>query len=81
VGCHGENLRGGLKLGPPGTPATADLTPSGPTANWSEADFRTALRRGTRPDGTAIDPFMPYRLTRLMTDAEITAIWKYLRSL
>jgi len=79
--CHGDNLAGGIKEGPPGTPASANLRPDGPTASWTEADFVTALRTGTRPDGTVINPFMPWRATRLMTDDEIQAVWLYLRSL
>jgi hypothetical protein len=41
----------------------------------------TALRTGQRPDGTVINPFMPWRFTRLMTDEEIQAVWAYLRTL
>lgn len=79
--CHGPGLKGGIHEGPPDVPNSADLTPAGPMAQWSEADFRNALRTGVRPDGTTINPFMPWRLTRLMTDEEITAVWLYLRSL
>lgn len=79
--CHGDNLRGGLKEGPPGTPPSIDLTSHGPLANWTEDDFRTALRTGVRPDNTTINPFMPWALTRLMTDDEIKAVWLYLRTL
>jgi cytochrome c553 len=79
--CHGEDLKGGLREGPPGTPPSVDLTPAGPMANWSQADFANALRTGQRPDGTAINPFMPWRSTRLMTDEEIQAVWAYLRTL
>ena len=77
--CHGEALKGGIQHGPPGTPPSADLTTAGPTARWSESDFVTALRTGQRPDGTTINPFMPWRSTRLMTDQEIQAVWAYLR--
>ena len=79
--CHGDNLKGGLKEGPPGTPASADLTSTGQLANWSEDDFRGALRTGMRPDNSVINPFMPWRLTRLMTDDEIKAVWLYLKTL
>jgi cytochrome c553 len=79
--CHGDNLRGGLKEGPPGTPVSADLTSSGQLANWSEEDFSRALRTGMRPDNSVINPFMPWSLTRLMTDDEIKAVWLYLRTL
>jgi cytochrome c553 len=79
--CHGDNLAGGIKEGPPGTPASANLRPDGPTAQWTEADFMTALRTGKRPDGSDINPFMPWQFARLMTDDEIKATWAYLRSL
>jgi len=78
--CHGPDLRGGLKEGPPGTPPSQDLTPSGDPGKWTEADFRKALREGLRPDGTVINPFMPWRLTKLMTDEEIAAVWAYLKT-
>ena len=58
----------------------AALTSTGPTAAWSEADFSTALRTGLRPDGTAINPMMPWRMTRLMTDEEISAVWAFLKT-
>lgn len=79
--CHGDNLKGGIREGPPGTPLSTDLTPAGPMASWSQADFANALRTGQRPDGTTINPFMPWRSTRLMTDEEIQAVWAYLRTL
>ena len=80
VYCHGDDLRGGIKEGPPGSPASADLTSTGPTAKWSAADFTAALRTGIRPEGTVINPMMPWRLTRLMTDEEIAAVWAYLKT-
>lgn len=79
--CHGDDLKGGLKEGPPGTPVSADLTRTGRLGQWTASDFMAALRTGMRPDGTVIDPFMPWRSTRLMTDEEITAVWEYLRTL
>ncbi len=78
--CHGDNLKGGIREGPPGTPPSADLTPAGNLRTWTEADFRTALREGVRPGNVPIDPFMPWRLTRLMTDEEISAVWAYLKT-
>jgi hypothetical protein len=79
--CHGDKLAGGIKEGPPGTPASANLRRTGPTANWRVEDFVAALRTGQRPDGSVINPFMPWRLTRLMTDEEIRAVWAYLGGL
>jgi hypothetical protein len=40
-----------------------------------------ALREGIRPGGSAINPFMPIGATKLMTDVELVAMWKYLQSL
>jgi mono/diheme cytochrome c family protein len=85
TGCHGGNLAGGPIVG--GDPSWAparNLTPdpSG-LASWSYADFVTAMREGTRPDGTALlEPMtfvMPY--AQRMTDVEMEAVWAYLRSI
>ena len=80
TGCHGPGLSGGKIPGtPPEFKPAANLTPEG-IGRWSEEDFFRALREGKRPDGTAIDPFMPWRVTREMTDEEIRAVWAYLRT-
>ena len=80
-GCHGMGLAGHNSSLEPGTPKPANLTPGGPMADWSESDFFTALRQGKRPDGTAIDEFMPWRVLSNMTDVEIRAMWLYLHSM
>jgi cytochrome c553 len=79
AGCHGYGLSGGKVAGPPGIPPASNLTPSG-IGDWSESDLRRVLREGRRPNGTAIDPFMPWKTYAGMTDDEIAAIWLYLRS-
>ncbi len=81
--CHRDDLSGGLHpLSLPGEPPPSDLTPSGPTAEWSERDFISALRTGATPDGRRLDPeFMPWRSLSKLTDLELRAIWRYLRSL
>jgi hypothetical protein len=38
------------------------------------------LRVGKRPAGTVRNEFMPWKVFQGMTDAEIRAIWMYLRS-
>ena len=78
-GCHGYGLSGGRVAGPPGLPPASNLTPAG-IGNWTEADLTRALRDGKRPDGTQLDEFMPWKVFRGMTDAEIHSIWVYLRS-
>jgi mono/diheme cytochrome c family protein len=77
VGCHRPDLSGGRIPGtPPHFPAATNITPAGIGA-WTEEDFFRALRGGIRPDGSAIDPFMPWALTSRMTDDEIRAVWMY----
>jgi mono/diheme cytochrome c family protein len=78
-GCHGTGLSGGRVAGPPDLPLASNLTPAG-LAAWSEADFVRALREGRRPDGSAINEFMPWRGYGAMTDSELRALWLYLRS-
>lgn len=80
TGCHGEDLAGGPIPGtPPDIPPAQNLTPAG-IGSWTEQDFVRALREGKRPDGSAINPFMPWTYTAQMTDDEIRAVWLYLRS-
>ena len=80
-GCHGPTLAGGKITGDPNMPEVANLTPheSG-LKNWTEADFMRALREGVRKDGTAIAAAMPWRTFGQMRDAEIQAIYAYLRT-
>lgn len=80
MGCHGSTLSGGKIPGtPPDFKPAANLTPSG-IGHYTEADFFRALREGKRPDGSAIDPFMPIGATKLMTDDDTRAIWIYLHT-
>jgi cytochrome c553 len=72
--CHGMSLKG-------------DANPDAPAidrerlAAWTEADLFRALREGRRPDGTVLDPEkMPWVRSGQMTDDEIRAVWRYLRS-
>jgi cytochrome c553 len=77
-GCHGYGLSGGRVAGPPDLPPASNLTPAGPLARWSEADFVRAMRAGRRPDGSTLDEFMPWRTLGRMTDEELHALWLYL---
>lgn len=80
-GCHGATYGGGKIPGtPPEWPAPANLTPGG-IAHYTYADFQKALREGVRPDGSAINPFMPVAATKMMSEVEFAALWKYLRTL
>ena len=79
TGCHNPSLSGGPIIGaPPGTPQAANLTPGG--RSWTLELFRHTLRTGERPGGGQLSDFMPIRYTKLMTDDEIEAVWRYLVS-
>jgi mono/diheme cytochrome c family protein len=81
-GCHGPALAGGKIVdGAPDWPPAANLTPAGPTKNYSEEDFTRVLREGRRPNGIPVSDVMPWRLTKRLTDDEIHAIYLYLRTL
>ena len=81
-GCHGPALAGGKIIdGPPDWPPAANLTPSGPTKNYTEAEFTTILRTGKRPNGFPVNEVMPWRLTKKLSDDEVHAIYLYLRTL
>ena len=82
-GCHGETYAGGHVPGtPPEFKDAANLTPhASGLANWREADFIAAMRTGKRPDGSEIDPFMPWRQLGAMSDVELQALWAYLSTL
>jgi mono/diheme cytochrome c family protein len=80
--CHGPDL-GGIdpENAPPGPPPGPNLRPSGRLGSWSQEDFLTALRSGRTPDGRQLSPEMPWEHYRLMTDAELEALWLYLHGL
>ncbi len=86
TGCHGAHLSGGPIPGAPveqtGVPPNLTFHETG-LASWSEADFRTALREGRRPDGTVMNSaFMPWRTTyRFLTEDELGALYDQLRTL
>lgn len=84
TGCHQKDFSGGSVPGaPPTAPRSANLTPDFETGigMWTEAQFMTALRTGRRPDGRVLNPqAMPWKMTQHMTDEEIRALYRYLRT-
>ncbi|WP_460735724.1 c-type cytochrome [Lysobacter tyrosinilyticus] len=79
-GCHGSDLAGGITV-IPGKPVSANLTPHpNGLAKWSEADFLQLMRTGRRPDGTTVDPLMPWPVYANMDETELRALWAYLRT-
>jgi mono/diheme cytochrome c family protein len=85
VGCHSGNYAGGPIVGgdPSWVPAR-NLTPHAEgLSNWTYDQFGRAMREGTRPDGTALQPPMtlitPY--AKRISDVEMRALWAFLQSL
>jgi mono/diheme cytochrome c family protein len=79
-GCHGPGLSGGRIPGtPPEIPPATNITPTG-IGSWAEQDFVRALRTGARPDGSRIDPFMPWGATSKLSDDELHALWLYVHA-
>ncbi len=84
TGCHGEHFSGGQIPGlPPSFPAAANITPdpNSGIGKWHKADFYTAMRAGRRPNGSDINPFMPWAQFKQMSDTELDALWAYLQTL
>lgn len=81
--CHRGDLAGGLHpLSLPGEPVPPDITPDGALGGWSAQDFARAMREGRTPDGRVLDrEFMPWPAFAGMSETEVEAIWRYLRSL
>jgi len=84
-GCHGENLAGGpIQGGDPSWPPAANLTPDASAlGDWTFEQFVALLRQAKRPDGPPLaEPMAGVTvLTRNMTDVELEALWKFLRSI
>ncbi len=82
INCHGQQLSGGRIPGtPPEWPPARNLTPHATGLGaWKEADFFKVLRTGIRPDGSKLDDHMPWKYTAKMSDDEIMALWRFLRT-
>lgn len=79
-----RRLLAGNARPPKGFPANpANLTPDSATGigAWSEQDFLRTLRTGVNPGGDSLHPFMPWREVRRMSDDDLRAIYRYLRTL
>ena len=84
VGCHGPEMSGGKITGAdPNWPPAKNITPDVETGigAWSHEAFVVAMRDGVRPNGSQINPVMPIRATKHMTDVELEALYRYLMSL
>lgn len=48
--------------------------------NWTEEQFITSMRNGTRPDGTVMLTVMPYPYYSFWTDDDLKAVYRYLKT-
>jgi mono/diheme cytochrome c family protein len=89
-GCHTDDKHGGRPLAggraletPFGTFYSPNITPDPETGigKWSEQDFVRALREGLSPAGQQLYPAFPYPSYTRLSDADLHALWTYLRSL
>ena len=89
VACHtdlksdGAYLAGGPELKTPfGSFWAPNITPDPETGlgSWTGEDFRRAMSEGVSPDGSHYYPVFPYPSYTKMTDADIAALWAYLRT-
>lgn len=84
TGCHGAHFSGGKIPGaPPAWPEAANLTsaPDSAMAPYiSTEQFRSAMRTGKRPDGSAISDVMPFKSLAYMNDGELDALFAFLKT-
>lgn len=62
------------------TAISANITPAGPVADWSDEELARAIREGIRPDGSLIGPPMPFTMYRRLGDEDLQSIVMYLRT-
>ncbi len=82
--CHtdpgGQSFAGGLGINTPiGAVFTSNITPDKQTGigAYTYGDFERAVRRGIRPDGSAMYPAMPYPSYAHISDADMEALYAY----
>lgn len=84
--CHrgaapgSPDYSGGLAITTPlGKIIATNITPSKRfgIGNYSEADFKRALKEGVRPDGVHLYPAMPYSAYQGISDADIHALYAW----
>jgi mono/diheme cytochrome c family protein len=78
-----SRLFAGMARPPKDFPANpSNLTPDTATGigQWSETDFLQTLRTGVNPKGVSLHAFMPWRQIRRMSDEDLRAIYRYLRT-
>ena len=64
----------------PANPSNLTPDPSTGIGKWSEADFLQTLRTGVNPAGASLHRFMPWPELRHMSDEDLRAMYRYLRT-
>ena len=64
----------------PAKPSNVTPDPTTGIGRWSEDDFVQAMRTGKTPSGYSLRPFMPWPELRRMSDDDLRAIYRYLRT-
>ena len=85
VGCHGAHFSGGRIVGgSPDWPPAANLTPGEGSVmpRYASLDlFKAMFRSGRRPDGSPINPAMPFESLAMFSDTDIAAVYTFLKTL
>ena len=87
VACHtapgGQPFAGGLAMQTPlGAIYSTNITPDPVTGigRYSYGDFERTVRRGFRPDGTALYPAMPTPSYAVVSDEDMHALYAYFQT-
>lgn len=88
MSCHtregGAAFAGGVAFATPyGTLYSTNITPDAQSGigQWSEQQFAEALRQGVRPNGEHLYPAFPYPAFTKLSDADVSALYGYLKTL
>lgn len=80
---HSAGAGGNKFEGPFGISVSRNITPD-PVhgiGQWTEADFKTTMSTGVRPNGERLKPPMGFSYYKNISDEDIAAMWAYLRTL
>jgi mono/diheme cytochrome c family protein len=80
----GKDFSGGLSWDEPPFKVTApNITPDKETGigSWTDAQIKTVLRTGIRPNGVHVAMIMPTGFYHIMTDRDVDAVVAYLRTI
>lgn len=79
AGCHAKTFEGGPVHG--SDKLAPNITPSARISHWSLAEFTRVVREGVRPDGSKVDPAMPWQAYSKLSEDEIEGLYLYLKTI